>query len=96
MCDEVTGIAERYSQKRATALNHLEKIVVADIVCLVLLIGVELLRALRCAAQNRILRKKIYLDESTGLPNKKQMRRDPERSRPLSEKKRVQPSVCLI
>ena len=34
MCDEVTGIAERYSQKRATALNHLEKIVVADIVCL--------------------------------------------------------------
>ena len=70
MCDEVTGIAERYSQKRATALNHLEKIVVADIVCLVLLIGVELLRALRFAAQNRILRKKIYLDESTGLPNK--------------------------
>ena len=70
MCDEVTGIAERYSQKRATALNHLEKVVVADIVGLVLLIGVELLRALRFAAQNRILRKKIYLDESTGLPNK--------------------------
>ena len=75
MCDEVTGVAERYSQKRATALNHLEKIVVADIVCLVLLIGVELLRALRCAAQNRILRKKIYLDESTGLPNKNKCER---------------------
>ena len=51
MCDEVTGIAERYSQKRATALNHLEKIVVADIVCLVLLIGVELLRTPLCGTK---------------------------------------------
>lgn len=30
----------------------------------------ELIRALRFAAQNRILQKKVYLDEATGLPNK--------------------------
>ena len=70
ICDEATGLAEQYSQKMATALNLLEKIVVADIAGLVLLIGAELLRALHYAAQNRILQNKIYLDESTGLPNK--------------------------
>ena len=94
MCDEVTGVAERYSQKRATALNHLEKIVVADIVCLVLLIGVELLRALRCAAQNRILRKKIYLDESTGLPNKNKCEEILSDPTPLGEEEST--AVCVF
>lgn len=94
MCDEVTGIAERYSQKRATALNHLEKIVVADIVCLVLLIGVELLRALRFAAQNRILRKKIYLDESTGLPNKNKCEEILSDPTPLGEEEST--AVCVF
>lgn len=94
MCDEVTGIAERYSQKRATALNHLEKIVVADIVCLVLLIGVELLRALRFAAQNRILRKKIYLDESTGLPNKNKCEEILSDPTPLGEEEST--AICVF
>lgn len=94
MCDEVTGIAEGYSQKRATALNHLEKIVVADIVCLVLLIGVELLRALRCAAQNRILRKKIYLDESTGLPNKNKCEEILSDPTPLGEEEST--AICVF
>ena len=30
----------------------------------------EIFKALRYAAQNRILQKKVYLDEATGLPNK--------------------------
>ena len=94
MCDEVTGIAERYSQKRATALNHLEKVVVADIVCLVLLIGVELFRALRYAAQNRILRKKIYLDESTGLPNKNKCEEILSDPTPLGEEEST--AVCVF
>lgn len=94
MCDEVTGIAERYSQKRATALNHLEKVVVADIVGLVLLIGVELLRALRFAAQNRILRKKIYLDESTGLPNKNKCEEILSDPTPLGEEEST--AVCVF
>ena len=42
----------------------------ADIVGLLMIIGWELVKALRYAAQNAALRKKVYLDEATGLPNK--------------------------
>ena len=70
ICDEATGLAEEYSQKKATSLDHLEKVVIVDIAGLIFLIAGELIRALRFAAQNRILQKKVYLDEATGLPNK--------------------------
>lgn len=70
ICDEATGLAEVYSQKMASSLNRLEHVVVGDIVLLLLLIGIELVKALRYAALNRILQKKVYLDEATGLPNK--------------------------
>ncbi len=70
ICDEATSLAEDYSQRKASELNVLEQIVVADIIGLLILIGIELLKALRYAAQNRILQGKVYLDEATGLPNK--------------------------
>lgn len=70
LCDEATGLAESYSQKRASALNGLEKIVVVDIVGIMCLLGYEIYKALKYAAQNRALRQKVYLDEATGLPNK--------------------------
>lgn len=70
ICDEAVSYAEVYSQKKATALDKLEKVVLADILGLVLIIGTELVKAVRFAAQNRILQKKVYLDEATGLPNK--------------------------
>ena len=41
-----------------------------DIIGIVCLLGYELFKALRYAAQNRVLRQKVYLDEATGLPNK--------------------------
>ena len=69
-CDEATNLAEVYSQKRATALDFLEKVVLADIVGLLLLFGYQIFKALRYAAMNRILQCKVYLDEATGLPNK--------------------------
>ena len=70
ICDETTGLAESYSQKLASSLNRLEKIVVVDIIGIVCLLGYELFKALRYAAKNRVLRQKVYLDEATGLPNK--------------------------
>lgn len=70
ICDEATGLAEVYSQKKATQLNQLEKIVFADIAGLLILIGAELVKPLRYAALNRLLQSKVYLDEATGLPNK--------------------------
>ena len=69
-CDEATHLAEVYSQKRATALDFLEKVILADIVGLLLLFGYQIFKALRYAAMNRILQRKVYLDEATGLPNK--------------------------
>ena len=70
ICDEATGLAEVYSQKKATQLNQLEKIVFADIAGLLLLFGAELIKTLRYAALNRMLQSKVYLDEATNLPNK--------------------------
>ena len=65
ICDEATGLAEAYSQKLATSLNRLEKIVILDIIALVILIAFELIKALHYATQNRLLQKKVYLDEAT-------------------------------
>ena len=65
-CDEATNLAEVYSQKRATALDFLEKVVLADIVGLLLLFGYQIFKALRYAAMNRILQRKVYLDEAAG------------------------------
>lgn len=70
ICDEATGLAEAYSQRMASSLKKLEQVVVGDIIGLVFVIGMELIKAVRYAAVNRILQKKVYLDEATGLPNK--------------------------
>ena len=70
ICDEATGLAEQYSQKKATCLASLEKYITIDIVLLMLLIGYELIKAIRYAAMNRTLQNKVYLDSATGLPNK--------------------------
>ena len=45
ICDEAVGFAEVYSQKKATGLDHLEKIVLVDILGLVLIIATELIKA---------------------------------------------------
>lgn len=70
ICDEATGLAEEYSQKKASSLKRIEKFITADIVVLMLLLGYEFFKALRYAAMNRILQSKVYLDKATGLPNK--------------------------
>ena len=35
-----------------------------------LLIGYEFIKAIQYAAMNRLLQRKVYLDDATGLPNK--------------------------
>ena len=70
ICDEATGLAESYSQKKATSLSALEKYITADIIALMLLIGYEFIKAVHYAAMNRALQCKVYLDSATGLPNK--------------------------
>ena len=70
ICDDATGLAEAYAQRKATSLSALEKYITADIVVLMLLIGYQLFQALHTAAMNRALQHKVYLDAATGLPNK--------------------------
>ena len=70
ICDEATGLAEVYSQRKASSLSVLEKYITADIVVLILLIGYEFIKAVRYAAMNRVLQKKVYIDGATGLPNR--------------------------
>lgn len=55
ICDEATGLSEKYSQKKATSLSLLEKYITADIVVLMLLIGYEFIKAIQYAAMNRLL-----------------------------------------
>lgn len=70
ICDEAVNLAEVYSQKKASQLDSIEKLIIADIMGLIVLTAAELIKALRYAALSRILQKKVYLDEATGLPNK--------------------------
>ena len=70
ICDEATALAEVYSEKQARDLSVLEKGITADIFALMILIGFEFFKALKRLMQNRVLQKKAYLDEATGLPNK--------------------------
>ena len=93
-CDEATNLAEVYSQKRATALDFLEKVVLADIVGLLLLFGYQIFKALRYAAMNRILQRKVYLDEATGLPNKNKCEEILGQEQPVSAEEPV--AVCVF
>ena len=94
ICDEATGFAEVYSDKRTSTLDVLEKIVILDICGLVLLLGLEVLKMLRYAAQNRLLQKKIYLDEATGLPNKNKCEEILENDKELEAGAQI--AVCVF
>ena len=75
ICDQATKLAEDYSQQKATALDRLESIVIADIVGLLALFAIELVRALRTAALSRQLQRKVYLDEATAFSTRTSARR---------------------
>ena len=94
ICDEATGLAAAYSQRRATILSYLENVAVADIVALVALIALELFHALQFAAQNRVLQTKVYKDEATGLPNKNKCEELLNRKDPIPAEEPV--AVCVF
>ena len=94
ICDDATRLAEDYSQQKATALNHLEGLVIVDIVGLVVIFAIELARTVRFAALNRELQSKVYLDGATGLPNKNKCEEILGREQPVSAKAPV--AVCVF
>ena len=94
ICDEAVGLSEEYSQRKATALDRLEKVVMVDILGLVLIIGTELIKAVRFAAQNKVLQKKVYLDEATGLPNKNKCEEILNDPNPIPDEEQV--AMCVF
>ena len=94
ICDDATRLAEDYSQEKATALNHLESLVIIDIVGLVACFAVELARAVHTATLNRELQNKVYLDEATGLPNKNKCEELLSQEHPVSAEAPV--AVCVF
>lgn len=94
MCDQATGLAEIYSQKQASALERLEKLVFLDIVGLLFLLGIEIVKAFQYTAQNRILQKKVYLDDATGLPNKNKCEEILSRESVIEEGEKI--AVCVF
>ena len=70
MADETVFAAENYSERIAIKIRTLELLSVFDMLCLVILIVIQTLAAMKMAVLNKLLEQRAYTDTHTGLPNK--------------------------
>ena len=70
MADETVSTAENYSEKIAIKIRTIEFLSALDMFCLVILIIMQTLTAMKMAMNNKLLEQKAYTDAHTGLPNK--------------------------
>ena len=70
MADETVFAAECYSERIAVKIRTLELLSVFDMLCLVILIVIQTLAAMKMAVLNKLLEQRAYTDTHTGLPNK--------------------------
>ena len=70
MADETVSAAESYSERIAIKIRTLELLSVFDMLCLVILIVIQTLAAMKMAVLNKLLEQRAYTDTHTGLPNK--------------------------
>ena len=70
MADETVSAAENYSEKIARKIRTIEILSALDMLCLVILVIMQTLKAMQMAMQNRLLEQKAFIDAYTGLPNK--------------------------
>lgn len=70
LADETVDAAERYSQHYATKMNILERVITAVIVLTVILLIKQSVDDVILVRKNKELKKKAYIDQHTGLPNK--------------------------
>ena len=70
MADETVFAAENYSEKIAIKIRTIEFLSALDMFCLVILIIMQTLTAMKMAMNNKLLEQKAYMDAHTGLPNK--------------------------
>lgn len=70
MADETVFAAENYSEKIAVKIRTIEMLSALDMLCLVILVIMQTLTAMKMAMKNKLLEQKAYTDAHTGLPNK--------------------------
>ncbi len=70
MADETVFAAENYSEKIAIKIRTIELLSVFDMLCLIILIIMQTLEAMKMSIKNKQLEQKAYTDGHTGLPNK--------------------------
>lgn len=70
MADETVSAAESYSERIAIKIRTIELLSVLDMLCLVILIIIQTLTAMKMAVLNKLLEQRAYTDAHTGLPNK--------------------------
>ena len=62
--------AENYSEKIAVKIRTIELLSALDMLCLLILVIMQTLTAMKMAMKNKLLEQRAYTDAHTGLPNK--------------------------
>ena len=91
MADETVSAAENYSEKIARKIRTIEILSALDMLCLVILVIMQTLMAMKMAVQNKLLEQRAYTDSHTGLPNKSACEKI------LNNKKIIdEPTACIM
>ena len=91
MADDTVSAAENYSEKIATKIRTIELLSALDMLCLVILIIVQTIMAMKMARQNKLLEQRAYTDARTGLPNRSACKEILNNNEIISS-----PTACII
>ena len=89
--DDTVSAAENYSEKIATKIRTIELLSALDMLCLVILIIVQTIMAMKMARQNKLLEQRAYTDARTGLPNRSACKEILNNNEIISS-----PTACII
>lgn len=91
LADDTVSAAENYSEKIATKIRTIELLSALDMLCLVILIIVQTIMAMKMARQNKLLEQRAYTDARTGLPNRSACKEILNNNEIISS-----PTACII
>ena len=91
MADDTVSAAEKYSEKIAIKIRRIEILSALDMMCLVILVVIQTLAAMKMAVQNKLLEQKAYTDSRTGLPNRSSCKEILNNKEIIKE-----PTACIV
>ena len=91
MADDTVSAAENYSEKIAIKIRMIEILSALDMMCLVILVVIQTLAAMKMAVQNKLLEQKAYTDSRTGLPNRSSCKEILNNKEIIKE-----PTACIV